>query len=188
METVDDWLAAARGGDRVAGDAAFAAIYADLRRLAQRQLSGQEHGLGATSLVHEVYMKMARPGMQANDRQHFFAIAARAMRQLVVDDARERAAGKRGGGQRALTLDEELHDLPLDARLDDLLVLDQALDRLAALDRELASLVELRFFGGLELEEISQLTGRSERSLKRDWRKARAVLHAALAEREMPHD
>lgn len=188
MDTVDDWLAAARGGDRVAGDAAFAAIYADLRRLAQRQLAGQGPGLGATSLVHEVYMKMARPGMQANDRQHFFAIAARAMRQLVVDDARERAASKRGGGQRALTLDEGLHDQPLDTRLDDLLVLDQALDRLAALDRELASLVELRFFGGLELEEISQLTGRSERSLKRDWRKARAVLHAALAEREVPHD
>ena len=109
-----------------------------------------------------------------------FALAARAMRQLVVDHARQRSAAKRGGGAAKLELDEIADQVGDMGDSDRLIGLDQALERLSALDPQLARLVEMRFFAGLELTEIAEVTGRSERSLKRDWRKARAVLHAAL--------
>ena len=111
-----------------------------------------------------------------------FALAARAMRQLVVDHARQRAAAKRGGGIVAQDLDEIAERVGALGDAERMLGLDQALTRLAALDRELVTLVEMRFFAGLELDEIASITGRSERSLKRDWRKARAVLHATLGD------
>jgi RNA polymerase sigma factor (TIGR02999 family) len=183
MGDVSVLLAAASAGDRQAADQAFALVYGDLQRLARRQVQRAQTGPGATSLVHEVYLRLVRAdAMHLDSREHFFALAARAMRQLVVDHARNRAAVKRGGGAIAQDLDEIAERVGTLGDAERMLGLDQALTRLAALDHQLVSLVEMRFFAGLELTEIAEITGRSERSLKRDWRKARAILHANLAE------
>jgi RNA polymerase sigma factor (TIGR02999 family) len=183
------WLHDAARGDAAAQDRLYRAVYADLRRLAVRVLRSSD-AARPTSLVHEAYVRLARPGgMELADRQHFFAVAARAMRQLVVDRARARGRTKRGGGEVVVALDEEriaadAGELgPVDA-----LAIDRALARLAAVDAWLGELVELRFFGGLSLEEIAELRPRSERSLKRDWRKARALLHVMLGEGGGPAD
>lgn len=189
MGDVSVLLIAASAGDRDAADQAFALVYGDLQRLARRQVSRSDAGPGATSLVHEVYLRLVRPdAMRLNDREHFFALAARAMRQLVVDHARQRAAVKRGGGAQAEDLDDFVERIGTLGDAERLVELDQALDRLAALDRVLASLVEMRFFAGLELSEIAEITGRSERSLKRDWRKARAILHANMDNGVLPDE
>ncbi len=181
MGEVTGLLLAAGAGDRAAGDRAFSLVYEELQRLARRQLRRAQDGPSATSLVHEVYLRLARPeSLRSADREHFFALAARAMRQLLVDHARARAAQKRGGGRESQSLDEVAESLGEIGSAERLVALDQSLDRLAALDPSLVALVEMRFFAGLELDEIATLTGRSERTLKRDWRKARAVLHAAL--------
>jgi RNA polymerase sigma factor (TIGR02999 family) len=113
------------------------------------------------------------------DRHHFFAIAAKVMRQLVVDHARKRVANKRGGGQlRMVTLDDV--DVAAPMRAPDIVALDRALDRLARLDESLSRLVELRFFAGLSVEETADVLGCSSRTVKRDWRKARALIYAEL--------
>ncbi len=180
MGEVTELIAMAREGDREASDRLFAQVYRDLHRLAARQLGPAPQGMGATSLVHEAYFRLARPeALGLNDRAHFFAVAARAMRQLVIDRARARQAEKRGSG-RDLALDDVNPEVLGVEQDTDVFALAQALDRLAALSPQLAQLVDLRFFAGLELSEIAGLTDRSERSLKRDWRKARAFLHAQL--------
>lgn len=181
MGDVSLLLAAANAGDRDAADRAFALVYADLRMLARRQVQRAASGPGATSLVHEVYLRLVGPAaMNISDREHFFALAARAMRQLVVDHARHRTRAKRGGGVAMDDLDDVVEHVAAPGNAALMLELDQALDRLAALDPQLVRLVEMRYFAGLELAEIEALTGRSERSLKRDWRRARVVLHATL--------
>ncbi len=181
MGDVSLLLAAANAGDREAGDRAFALVYADLRTLARRQVQRAANGPGATSLVHEVYLRLVGPAaMNIHDREHFFALAARAMRQLVVDHARHHACAKRGGGLAPDDLDGITGHVAAPDNAGRMLELDQALDRLAALDPHLVRLVEMRYFAGLELAEIAVVTGRSERSLKRDWRRARVVLHATL--------
>ncbi len=177
-------IAQARSGDQAAAGELFAALYGDLHQLAKRALkSTPADRLRATSLVHEAYLRMARPGsLNVNDRQHLMAVAARAMRQLVIDHARQRNAEKRGGGVEALPLDQ-FQLIDNDALRDaDLLALDEGLQQLHSIDPQLGTLVELRFFAGLEIEELVELTGRSASSLKRDWRKARAFLHRALSD------
>lgn len=175
-------LVAARAGDRGAYDRVFALVYDELRRLASRQAGrfGGGDSLSTTALVHEAYLKLAGDQVVAgNDRVHFFALAARAMRQILIDHARHGGRQKRGGGKPHVELDGlafELGAPPGDASAEDLLALDRALERLAAVDAELERLVEWRFFAGLTLEEIAGLTGVSERTLKRDWRVARAFL------------
>jgi RNA polymerase sigma factor (TIGR02999 family) len=174
-------LAAARGGDPAAGDELFRAVYHHLKRLARRQLAGQRDGatLSTTALVHEAYLRLARPGALAqHDRVHFFAVAARAMRQIVIDAARRRTAEKRGGGALAVELDEGR--VAGVERPEELVALDAALDKLERLDERLARVVEWRFFGGLSLEEIGAALERTERTIKRDWRKARAFLYREL--------
>jgi RNA polymerase sigma factor (TIGR02999 family) len=171
----------ARSGDGAAADRLFAAVYGDLHRLAARQLrAGDGGGMRTTSLVHETYLKLARPeALDVADRAHFFAVAARAMRQITVDRVRAAWSAKRGGGAVHATLDGVA--APADDRdLADLLALDRALSRLEALDVRLARLVELRFFAGMNLEEAGAVLGLSERTLKRDWRRARAFLHGTL--------
>jgi RNA polymerase sigma factor (TIGR02999 family) len=179
-------LGNARSGDPAAASALFARVYDELHRLARRQL--RAHGrpgatLDTTALVHEAYLRLATPaGLRAEDRAHFFNLAARVMRNIVVDFARRREADKRGGG--AAKVDLEGADLEV-AVVDDglsveLLALENALQALEAASPDLAHLVELRFFAGLELGEIVEITGRSERSLKRDWQRARAFLQASL--------
>jgi RNA polymerase sigma factor (TIGR02999 family) len=177
---ITDMLGKARGGDRAATDALFATLYRELHRLAAGQLRGD--AAHATSLVHEAWEKFARHGdLVISDREHFFAIAARAMRQIVVDHVRNRGAQRRGGGQIA-PIETTALEVAAEGRDEDVLALDDALDRLGEADPALAELVELRFYGGLGLKEIAALRDRSERSLKRDWRRARAFLYRELAD------
>ncbi|GAB6195474.1 ECF-type sigma factor [Lysobacter xanthus] len=174
-------LDAARDGNREALDRVLGTLYEELHAMARRQLAGQhEQTLDATALVHEAYLKLiGSHGAQFGDRAHFFAYAATAMRSVVVDHVRQRLAQKRGGGLERVT------SIPEDGegaiRLDeDLLALDGALDKLAAVDPRLAQVVELRYFGGLSELEIAALQDRSERSIRRDWQKARLFLLASL--------
>jgi RNA polymerase sigma factor (TIGR02999 family) len=173
-------LRALRNGDRDALDRLFPLVYAELHQRAHYQLSRRKPGetLSTTALVHEAYLKFAGSGEQAyNDRFHFFAVASRAMRQILIDYARHVSAGKRDGGQR-VSLDPEM--LPNPAQADELIALDEALTQLASLDERLAKTVELRFFGGLSVEDTAEVLGVSPRTVKRDWRKARAILYDAV--------
>lgn len=182
MADITQLIGQARDGDRQAADALFAALYGELKRLARGQLAGRDAPLHATSLVHEAWCKLARGAQVAvNDREHFYAVAARVMRQVVIDHVRARDAQRRGGDCRIDALDTGAMRVVGEQPAEDILALDAALDRLSELDPQLARVVELRFYAGLELSEISGLLDRSERSLKRDWRKARAFLHAELA-------
>jgi len=176
-------LDAARDGDRGALDRVLATLYQELHTMARRQLAGQYgQTLDATALVHEAYLKLAgRREAKFEDRAHFFAYAASAMRSVVVDYARQRLAQKRGGDMHRVT------DLPEDLegglRLDEeMLGLDAALTRLGSVDARLARVVELRYFAGLSELEIAALMERSERSIRRDWQKARMFLLASLRE------
>lgn len=176
-------IAAARAGDKAAEARLFQTVYADLHRLAQRHLraSGPD-AQHATSLVHEVYLRLARGGAMAlNDRTHFFAVASRAMRQIVVDHVRGRLTEKRGGGIDPVSLDSAVVAVAA-GRDEELLMLDAALQRLGVVDPRLAQFVELRFYGGLQLDELAEATGLSERTLKRDWNKARAFLYRELSQ------
>lgn len=175
------WLDAARDGDRAALDQVLATLYQELHAMARRQLSGQYgQTLDATALVHEAYLKLiGGRGARFEDRTHFFAYAASAMRSVVVDYARQRMARKRGGDQHRVT--DLPEDLPGGLHLDeDMLALDAALNSLAQADERLARVVELRYFAGLSELEIASLMERSERSVRRDWQKARMFLLAAL--------
>lgn len=180
---ITQMLDAARGGDRDALDRVLATLYQELHQMARRQLAGQHgHTLDATALVHEAYLKLiGRHEARFDDRAHFFAYAASAMRSVVVDYARQRLAQKRGGDLHRVTgLPENIESgLRLD---EDTLALNIALTRLAAVDTRLAQVVELRYFAGLSELEIGALLERSERSIRRDWQKARMYLLASLRE------
>jgi len=181
---ITELIGKARAGDRQATERLFASLYDELKGLARSQLAGGgEPPMRATSLVHEAYCKLVRGATLAlNDREHFYATASRTMRQILVDHIRARAAQRRGGHQRPESLDTGALQIAAGADNDiEMLALDTALDRLAVIDPALARVVELRFYGGLELPEISVLLERSERSLKRDWRRARAFLYREIA-------
>lgn len=155
-------------------------IYAELRAIAARHLGAERpnHTLQPTALVNEAYLRLrGLRGVPWHDRNHFFAIASRIMRRILVDHARAKTAQKRGADSPKVQFSEELHDglrPALDAA--ELIDLDRALDELAAAEPRLARLVELRFFGGLKIEEVSALLGCSSRTAKRDWTFARAWL------------
>lgn len=182
MTEVTQLIGRAREGDRSAAEALFRAVYDDLHRIAARQVGrGEGGGHGSTSLVHEAYLRLAKPeSLGVADRSHFFAVAARAMRQIAVDHARQRLADKRGGGAAVLTLGAADQVSDDESRHDQLVALNEALDALEAADPRLARLVELRFFAGMGLDEAGELLGLSPTTLKRDFRKARAFLHARL--------
>jgi RNA polymerase sigma factor (TIGR02999 family) len=168
-------LRAAHEGEAAALEQLVPLVYEDLRRLAERQL-GREFGertLNATALVHESYLKLGEGVMLAQDRAHFLAIAARVMRQVLVDHARHRKAAKRGGGSwERTTLTDGVWVGDFD--VDGMLALDEALAQLDARQRQV---VECRFFGGMEEREIAAALGVSERTVHRDWAKARAWLY-----------
>lgn len=174
-------LRAAREGDAGAIDRIVPLVYEDLRRVARRQL-GRGFGpqsVRPTELVHEAYVKLSIGGAEAAvDRAHFLAIAARAMRQVLVDEARHRRAAKRGGGWKRATLSGSHWVADFD--IDELLTLNDALDELEPRQRQV---VECRFFGGMEESEIAEALGVTERTVRRDWVKARAWLYRALSER-----
>ena len=175
-------LRAARDGDASAIDRIVPLVYDDLRRVARRQL-GRGFGnetVRPTELVHDAYVKLSLGGgVAAADRAHFLAIAARAMRQVLVDEARHRHAATRGGltWKRATLSDNHW---VADFDVDELLTLNDALDELDPRQRQV---VECRFFGGMEEREIAEALGITERTVRRDWVKARAWLYDALAER-----
>src|SRR5918994_1371434 len=182
-DDIDRALAAWRQGDRGAADDLFRLVYDELRILASRHLRRHRPGetLGPTALVHEVYLRFAqRSSPDLLDRDHFVALAARAMRMVIVDHWRRKQARKRDP------------QAPVSASLDDvaavdalppidILALDEALRRLSELDARQAQIVELRFFGGLTLDEIAAMFGVSERTVKREWQKARTFLYHALS-------
>jgi RNA polymerase sigma factor (TIGR02999 family) len=170
----------AERGDKAARDALFAALYAELHRLADAQLNkyGGQITLSATTLLHEAYLDISRrSGLTFPTRGHFLSYASRAMRGLVTDFVRHRHAVKRGGDMTFVPLDESMAPSREAVDLDKI---GQALDELATLDPELASLVDLKFFCGFSFAEIAGLRGISERTVQRDWAKARLLLHHAL--------
>ena len=172
-------LARARAGDAAALSTAYAAIYDELKRAARQQLRRMRDDFQTTALVHEAYMKLASGAqLAAVDRNHLLALSARAMRQVLVDDARARKADKRGGGDAPVTLTARLENGERAAL--EVLELDELLKRLHALDERAAQVVELRYFGGYEETEIAQMLGVTDRTVRRDWRKARAFLLTEL--------
>jgi RNA polymerase sigma factor (TIGR02999 family) len=180
-EEVTALLRAAEAGDRAALDRVFSVLYDELRAIAHRQLRQAPSGetLSTTGLVHEAYLKLSRgAGWSAKDRSHFFALSARAMRMILIDQARARVSEKRGSGLRPLDLEDV--QIPVEERAAELLALDEALDKLGGVDQDLARLVEWRFFAGLSVEEIAEISGRSVRTVKRHWQTARAFLYEEL--------
>jgi RNA polymerase sigma factor (TIGR02999 family) len=160
-------------------DGSFGALYQELRRIAHAQLRrGDTPTLNTTAVVHEAYIKLSAAGPQFADRTHFLAMAARVMRQVVLDYIRLYAAQKRGGDFRRVTMTEEMPQL--EASLEDLLAVNDALELLERTDERLARLVEMRFFAGLSDAEIAAALSLSPRSVSRDWRRARAFLQANL--------
>jgi RNA polymerase sigma factor (TIGR02999 family) len=178
-------LSAIEQGDSDAAASLFPLVYEELRAIAHRQLGrgGAGGTLNTTAVVHEAYLKLAGHGsLGLRDRQHLFAIAARAMRQVIVDHARAHLAKKRGGGAQRTLLDESV--LQVEARAAELLDLERAMQSLAAMDDRLARVVDLRFICGLSVEETAELLGVTSRTVERDWRQARAfLLHELEADR-----
>ena len=168
-------------GDRGAIDHLFPLVYDELRRIAHRQFqqSRTSHTLNTTALVHEAYLKLVdQTRLEARDRAHFFAIAARAMRQVLVDHARKHGTLKRGGRWNRVALDD--HALAVEDRAEMLLALDDALARLANLDERLSRVVECRFFGGMTDQETAAALETSERTVRRAWLKAKLWLYSEL--------
>jgi len=179
-EQLTDLLNAAHSGDPDAAQAAYAIVYRELRERAGQSLRRMPGAtLSPTALVNEVYLRLnGRGAKRLRDRSHFFALAAKAMRQIVIEHARRRGALKRGGDQRAIDLDSALN--LADADLTHALEVDKALRALEERDADLARLVEWHFFAGLTFDEIAETTQRHERTLRHDWELARAFLRREL--------
>lgn len=170
-------LASVRDGDRQAIDVVFSLVYAELRTAARRQLARARPGdtINTTVLVHEAYLKLVDSARAHwTDRGHFFAVAAKAMRQIIIDHARWASRQKRGGGAHKISLDGI--DVANEERAGELVALDAALTRLESFSERLARIVELRFFAGLSIEETAAALGAQPHQIKREWRKARAFL------------
>jgi RNA polymerase sigma factor (TIGR02999 family) len=178
---VTDLLSRWSEGDAAARDALVPLVYDELRRIARKCLAGQRsgHTLQPTALVHEAYLRLVKSHSTPwQDRAHFFAAAAQMMRQILVDHARMRAAAKRGGGAITVVLDDAVA-LPKAASLD-LIALDHAMKQLAILDARQCQIVELRFFGGLSIDETAEVINISPATTKREWATARLWLYRAM--------
>ena len=168
-------------GDKSAGEILFESLYDELRRVASSRLRSESSGeLQTTALVHELFLRMVdQRSVDWRDRAQFFAVAARLMRRILVDDARSRGAKKRGGEQPALSL-ESLGEVPFGERAGELLALEDCLRDLDRRDPKKAQLVELRFFGGLSLEDTAEVMGLSRASVVRQWRLTKGWMHRQL--------
>lgn len=178
-------LRAASSGDPRDAERLMSAIYDDLKRLAASQLRNERagHTLHPTALVHEAYLRLVNQRTaEWNDRLHFFSIASRIIRRILIDHARERHALKRGGGQQRVRIED--HEIAAPDRELDLVALNEALDELAEIDERQARIVELRFFGGLTVPEVAEAMSIGARSVDRDWQVARAWLFHRLSEHE----
>jgi RNA polymerase sigma factor (TIGR02999 family) len=173
-------LRAWRGGDEEAWGQLVPLVYDELRRVARRQLRRErgEHTLQPTALVHEAFLRLVDQKVTWQNRAHFFGVAAQLMRRILVDHARQRHAAKRGGGAALVALDSANALAP--EREVDLLALDGVLEQLTSLDPQQGRIVELRFFGGLTVEETAEALGISPATVKRDWSLAKAWLYRAL--------
>jgi RNA polymerase sigma factor (TIGR02999 family) len=174
-------LAAWRDGEPAAREQLFPLVYDELRRIAHRQMTRERvgHTLDTTALVHEAYLKLVdQTRADWTDRSHFFAVAANAMRRILVDYARRYRTEKRGSGQRHVSLTDTM--LVADERADTLLAVDDALEQLASIDPRLTRVVECRFFAGLTEEETAEVLGVTARTVRRDWTKAKGWLHQTL--------
>lgn len=181
-QLLSDW----RGGDSNALEKLIPLVQPELQRLAHRYMSRERHGhtLQTTALLDDAYFKLSdKTHPQWQNRAHFFAVAAQLMRRIMVDHARQRKALKRGGDQVRVTLDESL--VSAETRSEELLALDEALEKLAAWDQRKAKVVEMRYFGGLTMEEIAEVLKIHVNTVMRDWRSARAWLLAALSGEDM---
>ena len=180
-EQVTALLLRVRDGDPEAMDRLFPLVYEELRRIAHHHLRDERpgHTLGTTGLVHETYLKLVdQTRTQWRDRGHFFRVASWAMRRILVDYARSYRALRRGGNAQRVPLED---DIALSERGETLEALDEALDRLAAVDQRLSQVVECRYFGGLTTEETAEALGVSARTVERDWIKARGWLQLELS-------
>lgn len=175
-----------RSGDQDAAGKLISAVYAELRQVAARAMRNERpgHTLQPTALVHEAFLKLAGSAdVEWRDRAHFFGVAARLMREILVDYARQKGAAKRGSGVR-ITLDDSL--LIAEDRLADAVAIDEVVQRLEALDPRQGHIVELRFFGGLSVEEVAEVMGISSPTVKREWQSAKAWLHRELTRGSAP--
>jgi len=177
---VSSLIDSVEAGDRTAADTLFASLYSELHRLARAQLarSGGHLTLGTTTLLHEVYVDLARNTARFPDRGRFMAYAARAMRGLIIDYARNRAAVKRGAEFEIVPLETDAGDRAVDDK--DLTRISEALDGLATIDPQLVQVVDLKFFCGFSFVEIAAMKGQSERTIHRQWEKARLYLYNAI--------
>ena len=175
-------VASAEQGDHAAADKLFAALYDELHRMARRELARRGAGvtLGATTLLHEAYLDMSERGVVFPDRARFMGYASRAMRGLIIDYARRRYAQKRGGLFELTSLQTTIADKLTDAN--ELQRISDALDELATVEPALAEVVDLKFFCGFSFGEIGAMRGVSERTVQRNWEKARLYLHRAIGE------
>jgi RNA polymerase sigma factor (TIGR02999 family) len=172
-----------RAGSKASLESLFPAVYDELRGIAHRHIARRQQGetLTTTALLHETYLKLVDAARVTwVDRAHFFALASRAMRFVLVDHARARLSEKRGGQLQEVSLDKA--HVPAEDRAEDLIAIDEALTALAAKSERLSQLVHYRFFGGMEYEEIAEVTGLSVPTVKRDWARARAWLYAFMRE------
>jgi RNA polymerase sigma factor (TIGR02999 family) len=182
MSEVTLLIRRAQQGDREAGERAFGLLYADLRTLARRRLSRSRHSvvLETTELVNETYLRLNRAGsIQAQDRAGYLAYASRAMRSVIVDLIRARLSARRGGGCACLTLDTSISN-QIAAGEEEILRVHEALEELAAVDARVVRVVEMRYFAGLSEQEVAAALGVTDRTVRRDWEKARLLLAAAL--------
>lgn len=181
-ESITDLLVRLGRGDDAAMDRLYPMVYEQLKRIAHRRLQAERpgHTLGTTGLVHETYLRLVdQTRVEWRDRAQFYGLAARAMRRVLVDYARRSGALQRGGGLRRVPLTE---DAAVTEQGKTLLALDEALDRLSALNGRLSQVVECRYFGGLTEEETAEVLGVTARTVRRDWVKARAWLYLELRE------
>ncbi len=170
-------------GDRSALDKLFPLVHAELRRIARRQMSQERagHTLQATALVNEAYLKLAgREGFEWHDRAHFYAVCAQVMRHILIDHARGHARDKRGGGAIQVSINEVAGMAGKQA--EDFIVLDEALRALEVIDAQKGRIVELRYFGGLSIDETAEVLKISPRTVRREWRRAKAWLYRMISE------
>ncbi len=181
QRTITKLLINLSGGDQSVAENLFPMVYNELRRLAQDQLRGERkyHTLNATALVHEAYIKLVdKNEMTWQNRAYFFAVCAKCMRQILIDYTRKRKAEKRGGDLPLVTFDEQ--SVKREARAEELVALDEALQELENSEQRVSKVVELKFFGGLTYEEIAEVLNISVPTVRRDWRFAQAWLSEAL--------
>ena len=182
-QILHDWS----GGDRAAPERLMPLVYDELRRLARAFLSRERggHTLQPTALVHEAYVRLVdQTRVNWQNRAHFYGVASSMMRRVLIDHARARVTGKRGGAAVRLSLEDV--QLPVEQRAASFLALDEALSRLAQLDERKGRVVEMRFFGGMTDEEIAEVLGVTTRTVLRDWKKARLWLYRELSESREP--